>query len=47
MKVEMGLTEARLENSKRKMESDLRAELEKEVSADVCINSQVPKTYSN
>ena len=31
LKVEMGLTEARLENSKRKLESDLRSELERQV----------------
>ncbi len=28
----MGLLEARLENEKRKLESDLRSELEKEVN---------------
>ena len=32
LKVEMGLLEARLENSKRKLESDLRSDFERQVS---------------
>ena len=36
LKVEMGLLEARLENSKRKLESELRSDFERQASREYC-----------